>query len=301
MKNRKKISKFKKIEQAERVKKGKKNQICYAVISTLVFCSLAAISFCFSDAKQQKIVYPMVCLGDSILGQVRDETSITNILEEKLGIEIFNGALGGTNMSRADRKHRMGFPKDGLSMTALALAIGYKDFGVQKTIQVQDTGTEYFKETLEELEKIDFSQVEILLIEHGVNDYNAGIPIENKENSYDIYSYAGAVRTAVTTLQKQYPQLRIILVSPTYSWFLAMETTCEEQDFGQGYLKDYVEMQQAVASELGVEFIDNYHFLYPHEKWEDWQIYTIDGLHPNEDGRRLIAEKLAEYLENSVF
>jgi len=47
-----------------------------------------------------------------------------------------------------------------------------------------------------------------------------------------------------------------------------------------------------------MEFIDMYHDLYPHEEWEDWKRYTRDGMHLNEAGRRLMAEKIARELDS---
>ena len=246
--------------------------------------------------KEDKITYPIVCLGDSILGATRDETSVTYLLQEDLGVEVFNGALGGTTLSRQEGKSRFAYKKDGLSFAALAQAIAYEDFGVQRTIYIHEPGTDYFKETIDELAMIDFSQVEILFIDHGINDYNASFPIYNEEDQYDEYSFTGALRSSIELLQQKYPDLRIILITPTYSWFLYLEQTCEERYAEYGYLEDYVNAELLVAEELDVEIIDHYHNFYPHENWEDWSIYTTDGLHPNEAGRRKIAESLANYL-----
>ncbi len=271
-----------------------KTNIIYFCISLVLFLLLCLGVSCIK--KEDSITYPIVCLGDSILGATRDETAVTYLLQEKIGIEVFNGALGGTTLSRQDQKRRLGYNKDGLSLVGIAQAIAYQDFGVQRTINVHEPGTDYFKETVDELAMIDFSQVEILFIDHGINDYNASLPIYNEEDKYDEYSYTGALRSSIKMLQYKYPDLRIILITPTYSWFLSLEQTCEERYANYGYLEDYVNAELLVAEELGVEIIDHYHDFYPHENWEDWSIYTADGLHPNEAGRRKIAESMANYL-----
>ena len=59
-----------------------------------------------------------------------------------------------------------------------------------------------------------------------------------------------------------------------------------------------MEAQRGVAQECGVEFLDLYHEYYPHENEADWNLYTEDGVHPNEAGRQKMAETLAAYLQN---
>ena len=49
-----------------------------------------------------------------------------------------------------------------------------------------------------------------------------------------------------------------------------------------------------------MEVLDIYHDFYTHEQWEDYTLYTLDGLHPNDDGRKMIAERIAEYLKNNL-
>ena len=66
------------------------------------------------------------------------------------------------------------------------------------------------------LSRIDFSKTEVLIIEHGTNDYNSGQILDNPKDTMDVTTFAGALRTTLSLLQEKYPQLRIILVSPIY-------------------------------------------------------------------------------------
>ena len=275
-----------------------KKKIIYGMCAGLLFAVLLAMT-CYGRLPRERATVRIVVLGDSILGDCRDETSVPSLLAEYLGEPIFNGTLGGTTMGRQDREIRLANTKDCLSLQALAQSIAADDFGVQQTVRSRENATEYFAGTIDALEKIDFDSVDILLIEHGINDYHSGVPIENKEEPFDAYSFTGALRSAVTTLQRTYPELRIILVTPTYSWYPANEIpglTCEEYDLGGGLLEEYVNAEIREAQSMGVEVLDLYHDYYPHDQWSEWSLYTKDGVHPNEAGRRLLAETLYEYL-----
>lgn len=265
--------------------------------------------------------YDVVVLGDSIYGLTRDETSIPARLEQYLGKTVYNGALGGTCMGRLNEQPESSNMKDVLSMVSLSRAIVSGDFRLQENLKLEENGTEYFAETLAGLKEIDFSNVEILLIGHCVNDYHAGEMIYpakilaaegiaqteittspktlvGRLNAADDdeHTFTGALRSSVRMLQKAYPDLRIVLLTPPYTWYTLQGLTCEEYLLGGNVLEDYVNAEFAVAEELGIEIIDLYHDVFPHETWDDWQIYSADGLHPNEAGRDLLARIIAERL-----
>lgn len=268
--------------------------IAYGVIAVLVLAGLWCATFQRRAHRLERQAPRIVVMGDSIVGQQRDDTSVTAVLSELLGEPVFNGALGGTCMSRIDRERRIANTKEGLSMVSFSKSIVSDDFGVQQTVRSRESATEYFADTIDALECIDFGQVEILVIEHMVNDYHTGVPIDNPQNPYDEYSYCGALRSTIRGLQRKYPDLRVVLLTPTYTWYTVTNLTCEEFYTEYGNLEDYVNAQLGVAQEMGVEVVDVYHNFYPHEEWNDWQIYSEDGLHPNEAGRALIARALAE-------
>lgn len=269
--------------------------IVYWIIAAVLFIILWWLTFPIRSG--DKVYEPqIVVLGDSIMGQVRDETSVSEKLSVLTGKEIFNGALGGTCMSRINTERRIAYTKDSLSFTAISRAAALNDFGPQQTTIVRENATEHFPEVIDDLEKIDFSKVDILLVQYGVNDYHAGVLIDDPEDPFDEYTFNGALRSAITFWRENYPDIRIILLTATYSWYGYESKTCEEKDEGGGILEDYVNAEIRIAEEMNVEIIDLYHDLYPHEVWDDEKIYTGDGLHPNEDGRQLLAETIAAYL-----
>jgi len=269
--------------------------ILYGIISAVLFGVLFLLTFPLR--KTDKVYHPqIVVLGDSIFGQVRDESAVSGRLSGLLGQEVFNGALGGTCISRINEEGRLAYTKDSLSFAAISRAAALDDFGLQQATLVRESATEYFPDVIDDMEKIDFSGVDILLVQYGVNDYHAGIPLDNAEDPYDEYTFCGALRSALSFWKEAYPDTRVILLTATYSWYVYTGETCEEKDEGGGILEDYVNREIQIAEEMNVEILDLYHDFYPHEVWDDWKIYTVDGLHPNETGRQLLAQTIADYL-----
>ena len=285
---------------AENKWKWEKSKIVYSVVAVLVFVVLFVLTYGDRRVTEENITVPYIIMGDSIYGECRDETSIPALLSERLGQTVFNGAFGGTCMGRFDKEGRLANTKDCLSMHALSQAIVTGDFGIQQTVRSREAVTEYFDGLINDIECIDFEEVEILFIGHGINDYHNGSLIENEDAPYDPYTFTGALRSTIGALREKYPDLRIILLTPPYTWYPyqdAHELTCEEYNLGGGILEDYVNAEIALAQELEVEVIDLYHDCFPHGQWSDWQIYSRDGLHPNTEGNKLIAEEIYQYLQ----
>ena len=266
-------------------------------IAVAVFAGLFFFTFNSRSDRLERSQVQMVVFGDSLCGLVRDETSIPARVGELMGMTVFNGAFGGTCISRLDGEHRLESGEDTLSLVGLTKAVAADDFGVQQSLKIKDPNIEYFEATVDELERIDFSAVELVLIMHGLNDYYAGVPIRNEKDPYDEYTFIGALRGSLEYLQRANSRMRIVLVTPTYTWYLGTGQTCEEYDAGYGVQEDYIRAEMELAQELGIEVIDVYHDVYPHENGEDWALSTIDGLHPNESARELLAEIIAGYLK----
>ncbi len=273
--------------------------IIYSVLAVLIFGLLFWATYPDPLKKEERQTFRIVMLGDSIFGECRDESSVSAKLSGLLKEPVYNGALGGTSLSRLNVEKRPLHPMDALSMAALSKAVVSRDFGVQQAVHIKENGTEYFSDTIATLKQIDFDNTEILLLGHGINDYHGAQRIQAEADRQDEYTFLGAYRSIIEELRREYPDMRIILVTPTFTWYIAQGLTCEEYDTGNGGLNKYVEAQLQVAKELNVEIIDLYHEFYDTSEWENWQKYTKDGVHPNEEGRAMIAQRLAEYLQEN--
>ena len=273
---------------------GTNIKIIYWLAAVLVFALLCVLTFPNRQKALAREEYPVVILGDSLAGLCRDETSISELLSDHLGQRVFNGAFGGTCLAVQPEETNPDYTSELLNMVSLSKAIAADDFGVQQTVRSRQIITDYFGNTVDELECVDFQKVEVLLLVFGLNDYHAGIALDNEKKSLDESTYGGALRSVLTSLRQVNPDMRIVLVTPTYTWYLSHHLTCEEYDTGEFYLEEYVLKEIEIGEEFGVEVVDLYHDVYTHEVWEDWRLYTEDGLHPNEYARKMIAQILAE-------
>lgn len=266
------------------------------MMAVLLFCLMVGGAKEFDKGKDA--TYEIVCLGDSNFGNWQNETGIVAILEEKIGQPILNGGFGGTTMTARYERKTDYFSS--LSMYQLAISIRNKNFGVQKSaidVLTRTNNLGYFENTMNNLTNVDFDKVKTLIIEHGVNDYLAGVTIENEDNLEDISTFKGATKKTIEMLKTEYPDMRIILVTPTYcAPFSESEgyRSCLLYDYGGGYLEAYVNAEIEVAKEMNVEVIDLYHEMGIDEN--NFMEYYMDGLHYTKEAREMVANVIADYL-----
>lgn len=266
---------------------------------TVLIVAIFTVWFCRHEKRNDNCYSPdIVLMGDSIFATTVGEGSIADILGDKSGFTVCDESFGGTGACYMDTDARLDRNDDAYSLASLTQALITGDFRYQENSYPGSEVTWYFEDKIKELEKVDFSSVKILMIEHLLNDYHNGNPVNCGTDLHDEYTYEGALRSVITKLQKEYPQLRIILISPTRSWYGAdLDQSSAQKDFGGGVITDYIECQKKIAEETGVEWISLYE-LYGDDSSNVFE-YTIDGVHPNEAGNELIADYLYNYLNDN--
>jgi len=267
-------------------------------------CALALIvitgfyGFSLTRATGGNIEYQVVCFGDSILGNYRGDTSITGYLAEETGQTVANCGLGGTTLALTNSDYRNDSKNDDLSLTRITQAVWLKDFSVLKSEFASNNDIkEYFPETLKLICRIDYKNTDVIFIEQGLNDYMSGIPLANQQDLYDCYTYGGALRTSIERLKKACPDTRIILCTPTFSEYeleAGVMKGCDVQDFGGGILSEYADTMKEIAGEYNLEVLDNYYE--SGITLNNVKDYTEDGIHLNEKGRKLIADRMSQLL-----
>lgn len=231
----------------------------------------------------------IVFLGDSIFDNSRDGTGVPYLTSVQCGADVYNLAIAGTSASiEIDDQY------ENEKWTSRSLV------GVVKAIQ-GDIPTDIFNgdraKALLDNPKIDFSKTDYFVVEYGINDFLRAAPLRNTDNDYDLRTYVGALRYAVSNLREVAPDATIILCGPHYTQFFHEGRFIGDANtFNTGYgtLFDYKGICEYVANESQTEFFDAYSDLgingYTAEQ------YLEDGVHLTAEGRQLYADALAKII-----
>lgn len=233
--------------------------------------------------------------GDSIFGNARSPHDISTMLAERTGATVYNCAFGGCRMGP-----HIGH-WDAFSMYRLADAIAAGDYSLQEEALKFEDRTSYAQEPLALIKSIDFSELDILTIAYGTNDFTGSNPIDNAENPLDTSTVCGALRYSIEKLLAAYPQLHIFVLLPTWRFVMDSDGNFTEDSstmtnsLGKT-LPDYVQAIAETAKAYNLPVVDNYYELGINRFNRAQYFSGKDGVHQNEAGRARIAEHLAHEL-----
>lgn len=231
--------------------------------------------------------HEVVLMGDSVVGnQFHNGDAVDVVLSEKTGLEVCNLAFGGSSVVPYNEELWESLGSEAFGFEALVNAIVSRDFSAQDSAIERNSTLEYFPERLTNLEQMDFSQVDILVICFGTNDYANQV-------SPDIFKEV--LGDSVGKLQAAFPALTIYISSPVYNYLTrdGEQIFCDSGEWGEYLLEEYVLCQERVAKQYGVGFIDNYHdSVINAETVYEYTIYG-DGMHLEEEGRDVLTDAIS--------
>lgn len=249
-----------------------------------------------SNVKNRTDKKVIVNFGDSMFGNYRGDDSISAYISELSGAIVYNCGFGGCQMSKrylASVSEESNNAWSAFSMYSLAYAVCNNDFSVQE--QYKNYGTteanslpSYFPEQLAILESIDFSEVDMITIAYGTNDYTAGKAIEDNEEEFDVNTYIGALKYSIKLLQETYPKIKILVITPIWRYF-ADGTDSDVNNYGgSGTLLDYKNALVNACKKLRIPCLDSYENL--SLSMYNKNAYFEDYTHLNASGRKWYAE-----------
>ena len=231
----------------------------------------------------------LVFLGDSIFDNSRDGTGVPYLTAVQCEADVYNLAIGGTSATleygeEIDDEHWTSSSLQGI-VKAMRGKISTDVFEGTRTKEILDNPD------------IDFSETDYFIVEYGINDFFRAMPLSDPDNSLNRFTYAGALRCAISELKEVAPDATIIVCSPHYAqfynenWMIGDGNTLNT---GYGTLFDYKGTCNYVANEQQAVFFNAYQDLgidgYTAEE------YLEDGVHLTEAGRQLYADALAKII-----
>ena len=285
----------------------KKKPIKECIVFSLI-ALIAAVSIIATAQIGTKKYYPgdesklqIVFLGDSNIAYDIEGKTIPHRVEERFECDVYNCAVGGTTATKTNTLNYVDKSFDLLCLYNITKVMDTEDhqplmdFFAETTVNEQlGTGK------MQMLVNIKYEEVDYIIISYGLNDYTMGCAISG-EDQYDETTYEGALRCSVERLQRICPNATIIVSSITYCAFSENGKLAEdgyERNWGGGYINDYRDAAERVASEYeNVIFMDNLELLEIDKT--NCAEYIHDEMHLNSAGQEKYADCLVEIIKEN--
>ncbi len=210
-------------------------------------------------------------LGDSITegcGVSSPEKVYHALIKEKYGLaEVRNYGKGGTRIARQSEIKDPDEPRD-------------KDF-IMRAEQMDD-------------------DADLIVVFGGTNDYGNGQAPLGDINDSHVFTFYGAVRVLAVNLIRKYPNAQIVFITPLHRWNEEGGLgTWKPDGVKQHFLSAYAKAIKDVCELYSIPVLDMFGSgSLPLQITECSKKYSTDGVHPNDEGHEIIANKLGKFLEN---
>ncbi|MBR4502540.1 MAG: SGNH/GDSL hydrolase family protein [Clostridia bacterium] len=216
------------------------------------------------ELKNKKILF----LGDSITaghGTSGKEYWFTSLISKRYGSLCVNYGIGGTRIARQEKPSE--YPEHDLD----------------------------FPGRIEGMDR----EADIVCVFGGTNDFGHGDAPIGKMSDRTVFTFYGALHILFNDLIERYPSALIFVITP-------LHRLGEDNPRGNGskekdvaVLREYVDIIRRVAEYYSLPVLDLYATsgLQPAVK-AIREKYIPDGLHPNDEGHRVIADRIGGFLSS---
>ena len=141
---------------------------------------------------------------------------------------------------------------------------------------------------------------DLVFVFGGTNDYGHGDAPLGEIDSMDEYTFCGAVNSLIEKLSARYGKEKLHFILPLHRYN-------EDNVYGEGNktkagapLSVYVSLLKEILQKHGIPSLD-FGKEFPIPATNDGSDgLTVDGLHPNDKGHRILAEKICEYIRAKI-
>lgn len=267
-------------------------RLTYAPSNNEPYCGLA----------EEQDNYEVLNLGDSIFGINPICFDISSIAQEKTGYRFANCGFGGSQASSYLDEESQFYS---FSFWKIADAIESGDFSEQiasaEEIYTNGDASILYQNRIDILTSVDFSELKLITIGYGTNDFSKSVALDNPENIKDVKTYCGALRYGIEKLLTKYPGIQICLFSPPVKRLgNNNESSSDTTPNSSGkYIKDFCDAMKSVADEYHIPYFDHYSNMGINDY--NWKAYYRDGTHLTYDkGAYMFGAKVASEIESLI-
>jgi lysophospholipase L1-like esterase len=236
----------------------------------------------------------IVMLGDDQFASGRDKgTSIADYTKEMTGACIINLGCSGTKAAvlseNSDDNKGPVFPNIA------------RYFAGEADASVFDS----YPDVKEMAQSVDPARVDYYVIEYGINDFKANIPMDDALYKDNITNFINAVRVGIRELQKASPNARIVCCSPVFTLFKKEngEQLGSSNVYRNNYgtLADYASNEVNAAAQMGALTLELCGQGYMDiGDLTASQYLESDGMHLTSAGRRTFAAVLSHVINKDL-
>lgn len=247
------------------------------------------------DAINDDGVTNILIFGNHPFSDDRDsQDGLANIIAREADATVYNCAISKSCMSSQFYAFSAeDYPMDAYSFYWLVtLAVnGTNAFYYPEAAEaLGDETPPEAQEVYDTLTTLDLNTIDVVAIMYDATDYFLWRSPSNLDNPTDVTTFAGSLEAGIALLQDNYPNIRIIFMSPTYA-FVDVNGEYVSSDLylvhEEHTLPSYLGESSKSALLLGVTLVDN---LYGSITADNAHEYLQDNLHLNVEGRKIVAE-----------
>jgi hypothetical protein len=229
-------------------------------------------------------------------------SSLPALIEQKTGAKVINCAISGSYQSAEELLFDpVNHPKDAYIpywMIVNTMDGSTNDFPEEAAATLGDAASPDARIAYDNLLAADLDDVDVCILFYDESDYFADRPIHYDNDYQDLTAFVGSMGATVTILRVYHPQIRFIVVSPTYAYYPEPDGSFSDAELrsnSYGKPSDYALWEYSVcADRLGVSFLDAYFNLVNCNNASD---YLTDHIHLNQQGREIIAERIKYFID----
>lgn len=244
----------------------------------------------------------IVVFGNAPFADDRDSSdNLASLIAKETGANVYNCSVSGSYLAAQQLNYDPTVaPMDAYCLywlVNLAAGVPLDSYYTDAAEALGDRTPPEAEEVVNTLKTLDFNTIDTIAIMYDATDYLCGNAMYSDDNPTDPTQFTGNLEASIEVLQYYYPQIRIIVMSPTYAYAIDENGDYVSSDMyiynDRDVLSTYVIKECYSANIHSVSFMDN---LYGSVTEDNADEYLVDNLHLNVEGRKLIAKRFEYFL-----